>query len=389
MLAHRLPYPPRTGDRVRAFHIARHLAERHRVTVAFPLDGAAEVEAARELRKLIPDLEYAVLRTVERTASTLAALAGSRPLSVGYFASRALAQRVDRRIVRDGFDLTYVSSSSMAHYAAGHSVPIVMDFVDVDSDKWAQYATNTHPPMAWIYRLEARRLRRFECEIARRARVSVLATANEEAILRAMVSDVRTAVIPNGVDRGYFCPTEASPGRRPTIVFTGALDYFPNADGVTYFCESIFPLVRRRVPDARFIIVGRRPGRPVLRLAGMPGVEVVHDVPDVRPYLRDAHVAVAPLRVARGIQNKVLEAMAMQRPVVATPRAAQGIGARVGVEWFVEAEPKAFAERVIGLLEDRNLRTEVGRCARAFVEERHSWDRILADVETLVRTAAA
>lgn len=388
MLAHRLPYPPWTGDRVRAFHIARYLSERHRLTLAFPLEGRGELGAARKLQKRIPDLEYAPLSNLRRRASALVGLAGSLPLSVRYFASRSLARRVEQRLLQDRFDLIYVSSSSMAQYATGCSIPIVMDFVDVDSDKWAQYAAIALPPMAWIYRLETRRLRRYERETARRARVSVFATPTEEAIFHKMVPDVQTAVIPNGVDSEYFRPSGNPCSRAPTVIFTGALDYFPNADGVCHFSETIFPLVRRQVPDVRFLVVGRRPCRAVLRLNRQPGITVVGDVPDVRPYMHEAHVAVVPLRIGRGIQNKILEAMAMSLPVVAKPMPAQGIGARVGVDWFVEEEPEAFAERVLRLLNDPAARAQVGHHARAFVEDRHSWRQILQSVENLVEGLA-
>lgn len=389
MLAHRLPYPPWTGDRIRAFHIARYLSERHRITVAFPLESRGELGAARKLQKLIPDLEYALLSDLKRRASALVGLAGSLPFSVRYFASRSLARRIGQRLLQDHFDLIYVYSSSMAQYAMGHSVPILMDFVDVDSDKWAQYAANTLPPMAWVYRLEARRLRRYECEVARRARVSVFATPTEQAIFRAIAPDVQTAVIPNGVDTDYFRPGEAPRSEVPTVIFTGALDYFPNVDGVCHFSETIFPLVRHRIPEVRFLVVGRRPCRAALRLSRLPGVRVVGEVPDVRPYIHEAYVAVVPLRMARGIQNKILEAMAMGLAVVASPKPAQGIGARVGVEWFVEDGPEAFAKRVVHLLENPAVRTEVGRRARAFIEDRHSWKRILPDVETLVEGVVA
>lgn len=384
MLAHRLPYPPWTGDRVRAFHIARYLAQRYRLTVACPLEGRGELDAARELQKLIPDLEYVPISNLKRRASALLGLLGALPLTVRYFSSRALARCVDRRLQHDRFDLIYVSSSSMAKYARATSVPLVMDFVDVDSGKWDQYAANTALPMSWIYRLEARRLQRYECEIARRARVCVFTTRTEEAFFHEMVPDVRTAVIPNGVDTEYFSPKESARSKIPTVIFTGVLDYLPNTDGVCHFSQTILPLVRRKIPEVRFLIVGKRPCRAVLRLTRQTGITVAADVADVRPYLQGAHVAVVPLRIGRGIQNKILEAMAMGLPVVASPRPAQGIGARIGVDWFVEEGPEAFAERVIHLLQEPVTRDQVGCHARAFVEAQHSWRLILPNVKSLV-----
>jgi len=387
MLAHRLPYPPTTGDRVRAFHVAQALAGRHQLTLACPLDGRRELAAVRELRTLVPDLECTVLGSLRRQASALAALAGGLPLSVRYFTSRALAGRIRQRAAAERFDVTYVSSSSMAQYAPP-GVPLVMDFVDVDSEKFARYGRETQPPMRWIYRLEAERLRRYERAVAARARVSVFVTSAEAALFRTIAPDATTAVVPNGVNPEYFRPMWYRASGVPTIVFTGALDYFPNVDAVRYFSDAILPLIRRQVPRARFLIVGRRPHRLVRALRRPGSIEVAADVPDVRPYLAQGHVAVVPLRIARGIQNKVLEAMAMGLPVVALPGPAQGIEARIGAEWFVEDGPEAFAARVVHLLEAPTERMRVGRQARQLVEEQYAWRQILPRIETLVAAAA-
>jgi glycosyltransferase involved in cell wall biosynthesis len=218
--------------------------------------------------------------------------------------------------------------------------------------------------------------------------VVIFATQIEQAIFREIASDVQTVVIPNGVDTEYFCPSQEPRDQVPTVIFTGALDYSPNIEGICHFSQTILPLVRRRIPAVRFLIVGRHPCRRVLRLNRLPGITVVGAVPDVRPYMRKAHVAVVPLRIARGIQNKILEAMAMEMPVVASPKPAQGITAEVNVEWFVEDSPESFADQVIRLLHDSAVRSQVGRRARDFVKERHSWQQILPDVASLVEDVA-
>jgi len=387
MLAHRLPYPPTTGDRVRAYHVAQALAARHRLTLACPLEGGPEVAAARELQALIPDLEGVTLSPVRRRLSALAALAGDFPLSVRYFTSPALAARVRQRAGAEQFDLIYVSSSSMAQYAPA-SVPLIMDFVDVDSEKFSRYGREARRPMRWVYRVEAGRLRRYERAVAARARLSVFVTAAEAALFRDIAPEAATAVLPNGVDTEYFRPSWYRASGVPTIVFTGALDYFPNVDSVCHFSEAILPLIRRQVPRARFLVVGRRPDRAVLALRRSGQIEVAADVPDVRPYMGQAHVAVVPLRIARGMQNKILEAMAMGLPVVTLPGPAQGIAARAGAEWFVEDGAEAFAARVVRLLEEPAERMRVGRQARRLVEEQYAWRQILPRVEALVASAA-
>jgi len=388
MLAHRLPYPPTTGDRVRAYHVAHALAARHQLTLACPLDGRHELTAARTLAGSMRDLEYVALGRWQRTAAALGALATGAPLSVRYFTSGALRARVRRRAAAERFDLTYVSSSSMAQYAPA-GVPIIMDFVDVDSEKFARYGREARLPMRLVYRLEAARLRAYERAIAARARMSVFVTDAEAALFRGVAPEAVTAVIPNGVDIEYFRP--AQPRRRavPTIVFTGALDYFPNADGVRHFADAILPLIHAQLPGARFVIVGRRPGRAVTALGRRTGIEIFADVPDVRPYMAEADVAVVPLRIARGIQNKILESMAMGLPVVTLPAAAQGIAARSGSEWFVEESAQAFAARVVELLGDAGQRSRVGRRARRLTESQYAWSHVLSRVEALVSGAAA
>jgi len=388
MLAHRLPYPPTTGDRVRAFHVAQALAARHQLTLACPLDGRRELAAVRELRTLVPDVECAPLGLLQRRASALAALASGFPLSVRYFTSRALAARIRQRAAAERFDVTYASSSSMAQYAPP-GVPLLMDFVDVDSEKFARYGQESRGPMRWIYRLEAARLRRYERAVAARARVSVFVTAAEAALFRTIAPDAVTAVVPNGVNPEYFRPMWYRASDVPTIVFTGALDYFPNIDGVRYFSEAILPLIRRQIPRVRFLIVGRRPHRLVWALRRQRAIEIAADVPDVRPYLAQGHVAVVPLRIARGIQNKVLEAMAMGLTVVTLPGPAQGIDARDGADWFVEHTAEAFASRVVRLLSASTERMRVGRQARQLIEEQYAWRQILPRVETLVAATAS
>jgi sugar transferase (PEP-CTERM/EpsH1 system associated) len=395
MLAHRLPYPPTTGDKVRAYHVARHLARRHELTLAFPVDEPRPATALERLRREIPDLEYALIRRRPRRLAAFAHLLRGGSATVAYFGSAALRSRLAARLVGGGFDLLYVSSSSMAQYAAAApGVPVVMDFVDVDSDKWLQYGAQLPAWQAWVYRLEGRRLRAHETAAARCADRCLVVSREEEALLRTLAPWCATTVIPNGVDLDHFRPAPV-PADSPTVIFTGAMDYFPNADAAAWFCGEVFPRVRAAVPAARLLIVGKSPVAAVRALAAQPGVEVTGAVPEATPYFRRAAVAVAPLRVARGIQNKVLEAMAMGLPVVATSRAHAGIEAEPGRHLFVEDDPAASAALIARLLGDAPLRRAIGAAARRFVESHHSWNRLLtrldgviADVMVSARAAA-
>ena len=388
MLAHRLPYPPQTGDKVRAYHIARHLAQKHELTLAFLVDEPRPEQALHALQKEIPDLTYSKIARTRKRLFALLSLACGGSATLAYFNSPDFGAQIDDRLGMDRFDLIYVSSSSMAQYVKNpRHLPVVMDFVDVDSDKWLQYGARLPRHKAWVYRLEGIRLQQHELAAARQASRCIVATRQEEALLHSFAPWAPTSVIENGVDLDYFTPF-SEPVQDTTIAFTGAMDYFPNIDAALHFSETIFPKIRARLPEARFLIVGKNPAPSVRRLASrQDGVEVTGEVPDVRPFVRRSSVVVAPLRVARGVQNKVLEAMAMGLPVVASQKAHEGLEARPGRHLFVEDDPSRFADLVVKLLNSPLLRTTVGGAARSFVEDHHCWagsmaklDRVLAEV---------
>jgi sugar transferase (PEP-CTERM/EpsH1 system associated) len=387
MLAHRIPYPPYTGDKVRAYHVARHLARRHELTLAFLVDDRADLDGVEPLREMVAHVVDVRLWKPWSLGKGLAGLALGGSLSLRYFASRGLQRRLAGRGAA-AFDVVYASSAPMAQYARDLGRPVVMDFVDVDSDKWRQYGQKSRPPVSWLYDTEARRLQGCEAEIARWAQRCVLATAPEEALLKSFAPWARTSVIPNGIDLDYFRPVQRE-GAPAAVIFTGAMDYLPNIDAVRYFCDDILPLVRREIVDARLYIVGLNPPAEVKRLAKIPGVVVTGMVPDVRPYYGRASVCVAPLRMGRGVQNKVLQAMAMGVPVVASRVAHRGLEAEPGKHLHVEDESVAFAARVISLLSDPTEQRQMARHARAFVEGHHAWDVSCASLEAHLRSAAS
>lgn len=382
MLAHRIPYPPHTGDKVRAYHVARHLARKHDVTLACLIDDRTDRPGLAALRELVGRVEHAHVWKPWSLVKGLAALGAGRPLSFSYFGSRRLRSRLAPALA--DYDLVYVSSTPMAQYVRDLRVPVVADFVDVDSDKWTQYGEHYRQPRRWLYRSEGRRLRQAEAEIARWASLCLLATSSEEVLLKSFAPWARTAVIANGIDLTYHASVEQA-STQPNILFTGAMDYLPNIDAVQHFCADILPLIRRTVPDARFWIVGLNPSAEVRRLGDLPGVVVTGAVPDVRPYYERAAVCVAPLRIGRGIQNKVIQGMAMGLPVVASTVASRGIEAQPGRHLFVESDAPAFADRVLSLLTDPAGRRAMGRQARAFVEANHAWEQSLGRLDALLR----
>jgi sugar transferase (PEP-CTERM/EpsH1 system associated) len=386
-IAHRIPYPPNKGEKIRAFHHIRHLARRHSVHVACLIDDPADREQIDGLSKYCASVDAVDRHRRLGLVAALAALVAGTSMSVAPFRSERLQRAIERRLRSEPFDAIIVYSSSMADYVAEvRGIPRIMDFVDLDSEKWRLYAGHKRFPLSWVYRTEARRLLRHEVRIARAFEHSVFVSEREAAALRPRVGGRPISAIPNGVDLDYFdgsASGEAPPGE-PTLVFTGVMDYFPNVDGVRWFCADVLPRVRQAVPDVRFLIVGRNPTRAVLELGRRPGVEVTGAVPDVRPYLRRASLGVVPLRIARGVQNKVLEAMAMGLPVVATGPAVEGI--EPGPDDGVGAadDPRELARRIVDLLGDPARRADAARRAREFVEEHYRWSDHAGRMETLL-----
>jgi len=267
----------------------------------------------------------------------------------------------------------------------------VLDMVDVDSDKWAQYAPTLRWPLSWVYAREGRKLAEWEARVAQDFDATLLVSNDEAALLqqRAPQAKSRIGAFENGVDADYFSPARDypnpyAPGVRG-VVFTGAMDYWPNIDAVAWFADRIFPAVREAVPSAQFAIVGSRPTEAVVSLARQPGVIVTGSVPDVRPWVAHAACAVAPLRIARGVQNKVLEAMAMARPVVASAQAAEGIRAEAGRD-FIQAQGEAeFAQAVIAQLQT----TGTIAAARDCILKNYDWTRNLRAIDPLFEPAPA
>ncbi|OGW63373.1 MAG: hypothetical protein A2V83_07940 [Nitrospirae bacterium RBG_16_64_22] len=392
-LAHRIPYPPNKGDKIRSYHELVHLSRRHEVSLACFVDRAEEMAHVETLKGLCASVDAVPLDPRWSRAKSAAGLLGRRPLSLAYFSSAEMRRRVEARLAETAFDAIFVFSSVMGAFVPkGAGTPMVVDFVDVDSDKWRQYAVFQPRRTRWIYRIEAGRLARYDVALAGRAARCLFATEADAALFRKMAPGARVAAVGNGVDTGYFSRETAGALPRPAnagqVVFTGAMDYAANVDAVCHFALEVWPTIRREVPGASFTIVGSHPAEAVRRLAEIPGVVVTGSVPDVRPYLFHAAVSVAPVRIARGVQNKVLEAMAMGLPVVASPQAFEGIEAAAGEDLFVEDNPQRFATRVIRILRNPHLSGKLSENARRAIHERYDWDRNMSLLERLVERAA-
>jgi sugar transferase (PEP-CTERM/EpsH1 system associated) len=386
-LAHRIPFPPDRGDKIRTFHELKHLAGLGRVHLACLADDEADAANLAGLREAIgPALgeAHVEVRRISKVAAGARALIEGRPVSLTLFDSGALRGFVERMLATGRIGTVFAFSGQMGQFVPEKlSARFVMDFGDVDSAKFEAYGAEGGA-MGPVNRREGRLLAAFERSVAERADVSLFVSEMEAELFRRRSglesADIRA--LHNGVDLDFYDPGAPFPRieeRSPLIVFTGQMDYAPNIDAVRWFADEVMPML----PEARFAIVGRKPPEAVLKLAG-PRTIVTGAVPDVRSWLAAADVVAAPLRIARGIQNKVLEAMAMARPVVASPAAFEGIEAEPGHHLLVAAEAEAQAEAVTALLEDPERASSMGKAARRRMEEVYRWEARLAALGAIV-----
>ncbi len=391
-LSHRIPYPPNKGDKVRSYHLLAFLAQRFRVFLGTFIDDPADTAHVDAVKGLCAGVCAVRMRPPLARLRGLQGLVTGAPLSVRCYRDRGLARWVADTVVRHRIRKALVFSSVMAQYVEGiDDIRAVVDFVDVDSDKWRQYASRHPWPVSMLYAREARTLLRFERSVARVSAHSVFVTPEEAKLFASLAPDVdreRIVAIGNGVDAGYFTPEPQRrspfPSDEEAIVFTGAMDYWPNVDAAAWFAAEVLPRIAAARPAARFYVVGMNPAPAVRALARAGSVVVTGRVADVRPFLQHARVVVAPLRVARGIQNKVLEAMAMGRPVVASRACAGALSAVPGVELEVAGCAEEFAATTVRLLRD-SRQEQLGPAARSRVLADYSWEANLSRLEALLR----
>lgn len=387
-----MPYPPDKGDKTRAFHQLRAIAARHEVDVFTLADDPRDLAHREALAAHCHSLTIARVFPRLARVQSIPYLLTRLPLTVPYFYSSWLQAEVCKAVARRHYDRVFVYCSAMAQYVQwkkpGFSVafapkpvvpvPIVMDMVDVDSNKWSQYAAATRFPFSAVFRKEGRDLRAYERNACEASACVLVATEREAQLARQIAPAARVHVVPIGVDTTYFAPDPTHPRTRPpSVIFTGDMSYFPNQKGVMFFAREVLPLIRRAVADVRFLIVGRNPNRAVGELRRIEGVEVTGYVPDVRPWFAQASVAVVPLHIAAGIQTKILEAMASGLPVVATPRAVQGLTKSIADVVETGETADQLAAKVIRLLKDPQLASRRGMGGRDRVAAAYGWEPAL------------
>ena len=389
-LVHRLPYPPNKGDKVRSYHLLKHLAARHRVFLGTFIDDPQDEAYVDALPQYVQDMHIARLSPRTAKLRSLSGLVSNEALTLPYYRNAGLQAWVDRTLREQRIDAAVVFSSAMAQYVTDvPNLRTLVDFVDVDSAKWTQYAPNHRWPLSWLYRREGERLLTYERLVAKQATHSFFVTEAETELFcnHAPESRGRVDAMCNGVDAEFFSPDHelASPFGTDEVplVFTGAMDYWPNIDAVSWFVAEILPGLLQVNPGLKFYIVGRSPTPAVMALAS-DHVVVTGTVPDVRPFLRHASVVVAPLRLARGIQNKVLEAMAMGVPVVASTECAGPVDAVPDRDFLTAGTVADYQRQIERLLQSPEQAAAIGKAARAQVLARYSWDAHLSRIDRYI-----
>jgi sugar transferase (PEP-CTERM/EpsH1 system associated) len=384
-LVHRLPFPPTKGDKIRSYHLLQRLSQDYRVYLGTFVDDPSDWKHVDHVRSLCKAAHFSELKSGAASVRSLSGLLSGAPLSLPFYRDKGLQEWVDSTLANVSISRILVFSSVMAQYVTQHHDSgrrTIVDFVDVDSDKWRQYAERKSWPMNWIYRREGRRLLDYERTVSGVFDLTVFVSREEAKLFANLAPECsdRIVHINNGVDAEQFSPDAVLPNPYPpdesVLVFTGAMDYWANVDAVTWFAGEVFPAVREQFPNARFYVVGARPTTVVRRLQSEDGIVVTGAVEDVRPYVAHARVSVAPMRIARGIQNKVLEALAMGKPVVASVSATEGIEPWPDGSIVVAGNATSFAQHICRLL---NLReSPVDKAALGqWISNHYSWRRNL------------
>jgi sugar transferase (PEP-CTERM/EpsH1 system associated) len=390
LLVHRIPFPPNKGDKIRSYHLLAHLAQRFTVHLGTFVDDPDDWKHVNTVKRLCGETCFIALKPAAARLRSLLGLARRKPLSLEYYKDQRMHLWVKAILERHPVGPIVVFSAAMAQYVEDlGGAHRVIDFVDVDSDKWTQYAHGKHWPLSWLYRREGRLLLRYERKIAASFDHALFVSEAEARLFGELAPECgkRIGYYSNGVDTDYFSPDrdyDSPYGRAELpVVFTGAMDYWPNIDAVQWYAQHIFPAVRKRVPAAVFYIVGARPAAQVKALGRLEGVVVTGTVADVRPYLAHARVVVAPLRIARGIQNKVLEAMAMAKATIVSAAALEGIDALPGREVLLAENEEHFIHVSWACL--AACPPAIGTAARHKVLEQYGWHSKLARVDQLLQ----
>jgi sugar transferase (PEP-CTERM/EpsH1 system associated) len=385
-LVHRIPYPPNKGDKLRAFNIIKHLAQRHEIDLACVVDDQRESSYAADLKPYCRRIWPVYISPFSSKLNYLRYLLSPYPLTLAHFYSARFKRQIAHCLAEDKYDLIYVYSLAMSQYVRDiDHIPKLLDLVDADCQKWLSYAQYASFPLSLVYRLEGGRTREYEKAVCPQFTACAVVSEAERQILRRFLPSDNLYTIANGIDQQPYQPyLEGEKPAAQELIFIGGMFYFAYIDGILHFYNHAFNLIRKAFPKIKFYIIGADPAPKIRRLNRDPNICVTGYVDDVRPYLKRASVYVAPLRMAPGIQNKILEAMAMDIPIVSTSAAIAGIDAQAGRDILVADEPEAFAESVIRLLNQPQLRRELARNAKKLINQKYDWQKNLRVLDRIL-----
>ena len=372
-VCHRFPYPPNEGGKIRAFNMIAHMQQHHEVTVASLVESKFE---QKDIEGIKPYCHDYIAQKMHKPLAWLLAilcLVTSIPSSMGYFYSWKLGRKIKHLLRTQHYDLIVVHCSSVAHFVSSATdTPKVLDFCDMDSQKWLVYAKHKPFPLSFAYWLEGVKLQRAEKKLAMKFDSSSVATAFELETLDSFHSGQTSFCFPNGVDTEFFSPSrdEYQP---KSICFIGKMNYYPNEKCMLEFCENVFPLLRKNYPDMVLTIIGSNPTEKILALNNIEGVDVTGRVDDVRPYVQQSALSVVPLEIARGTQNKILESMSMGVPVVCSAVAARGIDAIPEEHVFVAESAEEYVRQIGRIIDDKSERKRLSEAGRHRMLSHHSW----------------
>ncbi len=384
-LCHRFPFPPKRGGKIRPFNMIRHLSQAgHHVHVASLARTPEEAEEGRGIAPHCGGFDVSVVSEPLQWARMVVRLPVPTPSSMGYFYSAELASKVQQLLKSRRWDLIFVHCSSVAQYVEHvQGIPKILDFGDMDSQKWLEYAHYKPWPLSMGYHYEGRKMLAAEKRLARRFDVCTATTRAEWQTLEDYGTGAKTDWFPNGVDAGYFSPTDGQYDA-DTISFIGRMDYYPNQECMARFCKEVWPLLKGKRAAMKLLIVGADPSPEMRALGDLPGVTVTGSVPDVRPYIRRSALMVAPLAIARGTQNKILEAMGMGVPVVTGTAAAGGVDAEAETHFLVADQPQALADAVMRIVENPTERARLAQSGRDRMLSHHAWPRSMQRLDGII-----